>query len=162
MVHGIALSGAALMAMAAALFALRAMPGETTAAQWRPVSWLLVFVAVILWTSVLTGTFVVFPPYRVPPPDGLADLTAHPRALLLASQDTRWLHAFGMEIKEHVPWIAAMLATAGAFVGVRYRATLAGDGRLRTMVAVMLAIAFVLVAFVGVLGTLVNKVAPLE
>ena len=26
-----------------------------------------------------------------------------------------------MEIKEHIPWIAAMLATAAAFIATRYR-----------------------------------------
>lgn len=151
-----------MIAMAAAWFALRTMPGSANEDDMRPVSRLLVFVAVLLWASVLTGTFRVFPQYRVAPPEGLTDLAAYPRALLLAGQDTRWLHAFAMEIKEHAPWIAAMLATATAFVVTRYRATLAGDSRLRGMVSAALAISFALAAVAAVLGTLINKVAPLE
>jgi hypothetical protein len=67
-----------------------------------------------------------------------------------------------MEIKEHVPWITAMLATAVAFVAVRYRARLLGDAPLRSMTTALLAICFLLVSFAAVLGVLVNKVAPLQ
>jgi hypothetical protein len=67
-----------------------------------------------------------------------------------------------MEIKEHVPWIAAMLATAVAFVAVRYRAQLLRDGALRRVATTLLAICFLLVSFVSLLGVFINKVAPLE
>ena len=32
------------------------------------------------------GTYIVFPAYRAPPPEGATDLTPYPRALLLANQ----------------------------------------------------------------------------
>jgi hypothetical protein len=67
-----------------------------------------------------------------------------------------------METKEHVPWIAAMVTTAVAFVGMRHRAKLLGDRRLNDMATALLLVAFALVSFVSLLGVFVNKVAPLE
>jgi hypothetical protein len=67
-----------------------------------------------------------------------------------------------MESKEHVPWIASMLATAVAFVTVRYRSRVLRDVALRHMTATLVAICFALVAFVSLLGVFVNKVAPLQ
>ena len=167
MVHGVALGGAALMALFAALFAMRALhaaDGSAVAAQRqsRSVAQLTVFTAVVLWLAVLTGTYVNFPPYRATPPEGITDLSQYPRALIQSRPDTVWLHAFAMESKEHVPWIAAMLATAVAFVGVRYRSRLVSDAELRRTITALLAICFVLVAYVAVLGVFVNKAAPLE
>src|SRR5690606_5318413 len=99
--------------------------------QARAVSWLMSGAAALLWLAVLGGTYLVFPPYRATPPAGLTDLAAYPRSLLLGSPATAWLHAFAMEVKEHVPWIAAMLATAAAFVGARDRSTFLTDRGVR-------------------------------
>ena len=166
MIHGIVLGGGALMLLSAALFsllALRASHGTDAAPrQARSLSLLMVAIAVVLWLTVLGGTYIVFPPYRATPPEGLADLSQYPRSLLLGSPETAWLHAFAMEIKEHVPWIAAMIATAVAFVGVRQRSHLLSEGRIRGMVTALTAICFVLVASIALLGVFVNKVAPLE
>ncbi|MDP2054163.1 MAG: hypothetical protein Q8N52_05935 [Acidobacteriota bacterium] len=166
MVHGIGLSGAALAGLFAALFCLHAMAAgrdpEANRAQARALSGLLLFTAAALWASVLVGTFVVFPEYRLPPPAGTVDLGPYPRALLLGNPDTAWLHAFAMECKEHMPWIAAMLATAVAFVSKRYRSQLLTDPSLRRATMTMLLICFAIVGFIGLLGTLVNKVAPLQ
>lgn len=165
MLHGLVLSGGALMLLVLALFSLRMIPGaDGTAIADRNASvfaWLTVAGAVLLWLAVISGTYIVFPMYRATPPDGVSSLAAYPRALLLSSPDTRWLHGFGMEVKEHMPWIAAMLATAAAFVAARHRATIAGDAALRRMTGSLLMIALVLVSFVAVLGVFVNKVAPL-
>lgn len=166
MIHGIALGGGALMGLAAALFAVRAMgtasPSDVVKSQSRYLTGLLVFVAAVLWLTVLVGTYVTFPPYRATPPEGLADLSQYPRSLIQSNPGTVWLHAFAMEIKEHVPWITAMLATAVAFVGVRYRSRLLTDSHLRGMATTLLGICFVLVCCVAILGVFVNKVAPLE
>lgn len=167
MLHGLVLGGGAMLALAAALFAMRAMPAldapdARAQVQSRYLTGLLVATAALLWLTAIGGTYIVFPPYRATPPEGLTDLSQYPRALLLSNPGTAWLHGFGMEIKEHVPWIAAMLATAVAFVGMRYRTTLLSDSRLRRMSSTMLAICFVLVAGVAVLGVFINKVAPLE
>lgn len=167
MIHGIVLGSGALLGLSAALFALRATPpadapDAAARQQSRHLAGLTVCIAVALWLTVIVGTYVNFPPYRATPPEGLADLSQYPRALIQSAPGTVWLHAFAMEIKEHVPWIAAMLATAVAFVAVRYRSLLQSDAQLRRRATLLLAISFVLASVVGVLGIFVNKVAPLE
>ena len=162
MIHGIGLSGAVLMGLAAALFYMYATSGsEATAGRARALAALMVLVASALWLSVLIGTYIIFPEYRATPPEGLTDLSEYPRALLLGNPDTAWLHAFAMEIKEHVPWIAAMLTTAVAFVTVRYRSLLR-DGSLRRMSMTVLVVCLALVSAAGLLGTFINKIAPLD
>jgi heme A synthase len=166
MVHGIVLGGGALMALAAALFGLRTMRAATAAevvrVQARHLAWLLVLTAVLLWLTLLVGTYVTFPPYRATPPDGLTDLSAYPRALIRSTPGAEWLHGFAMETKEHVPWIAAMLATAVAAVSLRYRSLVLSDRRLNDMASVLVAVCIVLVTYASILGVFINKVAPLE
>jgi hypothetical protein len=167
MIHGIALGGGALLALSAAMFALyllRPQAGEASAAATasRPIAVVTSFTALMLWLTTLVGTYVVFPPYRATPPDGATDLSAFPRSLVLAEPSTVWLHAFAMETKEHLPFIAAMLATAVAFIAWRYRGRLLGDQWLRRVSMTMLALCFAMVAYVSLLGVFVNKVAPLE
>lgn len=166
MVHGIGLGGAALLGLGAALFHLYAtrpsalpVPNDSGS---RAFSFLTIFTAAMLWLTVIAGTYVVFPPYRVAPPSGTTDLNQFPRALLLAHAHTAWLHAFAMEIKEHMPWIASMLATAAAFIAVRYPTATLRDPSLRRMAFSLLSISFAIVAFVSLLGVFVNKVAPLD
>jgi hypothetical protein len=130
--------------------------------QSRYLARLLVLVAVLLWLTVLVGTYVTFPPYRATPPEGLMDLSRYPRSLIQSTAGAGWLHSFAMETKEHVPWIVAMMATAVAYVAVRYRSRLLSDPGLRRMATALLAICFVLIAYVALLGVFVNKVAPLE
>lgn len=167
MIHGIGLGGGALMALAASLFFLRATQppaGADSVAerQTRYLAGLTVVIAVLLWLTVLVGTYVSFPAYRASPPEGVVDLSRYPRSLIQSNPGTVWLHSFAMEIKEHVPWIAAMLATAAAFTTARYRSRLMRDAQLRGMVTRTLAICFGLVAAAALLGTFINKVAPLE
>ena len=80
----------------------------------------------------------------------------------MSGPGTAWLHQFAMEIKEHVPWIAAMLATGAAFVGTRHGQSLARDASVRRLTTTLLAICFVLVSFVSLFGVFINKVAPLD
>ena len=89
-------------------------------------------------------------------------MSAYPRALIRSNPATAWLHSFAMETKEHVPWIAAMLATAVAAVCLRYRSQVLSDRRLNGMAMTLVTICLLLVAYAGVLGVFVNKVAPLE
>ena len=123
---------------------------------------LTVAVSAVLWLAVIIGTYSIFPDYRATPPEGVENLSAYPRALIRSNPDTAWLHSFAMESKEHLPWIAAMLATAVAFTAARRPSALLADARVRSMSTVLLATCFVLVAFNAVLGTLINKVAPLQ
>jgi hypothetical protein len=167
MLHGIVLGGGALMALVAALFALgtllRPIDGSPAVRDRRSaVATLTVVIAVVLWLTVLTGTYILFPPYRATPPEGLTALARYPRSMVLANPETAWLHAFGMESKEHMPWIAAMLATAVAFVTTRYRSMILADGPVRRLAMTLLAVCFTLVSFTALMGIFVNKVAPLE
>lgn len=165
MVHGIGLGGGAMMGLAAALFylyAARVSAGADGQAASRALARLTVLTAVVLWLAVLLGTYIVFPPYRLTPPAGVTELSQFPRALVLANPDTAWLHTFAMESKEHMPWIAAMLATAVAFVAVRDPSRLLGDTSVRKMAIGLLAISLALVAFVSLMGVFVNKAAPLQ
>ena len=141
MVHGIGLGGAALLGLAAALFylyAARPVPDPTGS---RAFAMVTVFSAVMLWLTVIIGTYIIFPPYRATPPPGTTDLSQFPRALVLANPSTAWLHAFAIELKEHMPWISSMLTTAVAFIAVRYPETVLRDRPLRKMVLTMLAMA---------------------
>jgi hypothetical protein len=165
MVHGIGLGGAALLGLAAALsylYAVRpAQPPTGTKTEMRAFAALTVFTAVMLWFTVIIGTYIIFPPYRATPPPGTTDLSQFPRALVLANASTTWLHAFAMEIKEHMPWIASMLTTAVAFMAVRYPSATLRQPPLRKIAFSLLAISFAIVVFVSLLGVFVNKVAPL-
>jgi hypothetical protein len=167
MVHGIGLGGGALLGLACALFALYLMRPRSgvepaVAHASGPIAMLTAVTAGMLWLTTLVGTYIVFPPYRATPPEGTTDLSMYPRSLVLSDPSTAWLHAYAMETKEHVPFIAAMLATSVAFVAWRYRDALLRDVRLRSLGAMLLAIAFGIVAYVSLLGVFVNKVAPLE
>jgi hypothetical protein len=167
MAHGIVLGGGALLALAAALFSLRAMRAENASPavvrrSSRYLSWLTVLTAATLWLTVFVGTYIVFPPYRAVPPEGLADLSGYPKSLIQSNQGTAWLHSFAMETKEHMPWVAAMFSTAAAFIGVRYKERMLTDPMLNRMVTFLLGVTFVLVSFVALLGMLINKVAPVD
>jgi len=168
MVHGMALGGGAMGALFGALLLVYVRSADPMAPSGRPeaapalVGLFSGASAILLWITVLVGTYVVFPPYRAAPPEGATDLGAYPRSMLLADAETAWLHSFGMEIKEHVPWIAAMLATAVAFVAVRYGSHLARDPSVRRAVLGWLAISLALVSAVALLGVFVNKVAPVQ
>lgn len=165
MIHGIGLGGSALLALAVALFALstiRPLPDEPLAPRAAPIAWVTSFAALMLWLTTLVGTYVVFPPYRATPPEGTADLAGYPRAMILADPSTEWLHRFAMETKEHLPFIACMLATAVAFVAWRHRERLLGDAPLRRIASAMVAACFVVVAYLSLLGVFVNKVAPVD
>lgn len=167
MLHGIVLGGATLLGLFAAVYALattraEVSDGDVLERQGRYLAWLLMFVAAMSWLTVIVGIYVSFPPYRATPPEGVTDLAAYPRALLFSNDNTRWLHAFGMEIKEHMPWIAAMLATSVAFIAARDKRRLFVDAPTRNIAISMLTISFCIVAFAALLGTWINKVAPLE
>ena len=156
MVHGVGLGGGALLGLAAALFYLYAAPlsAEPVSAS---IACLTIVTATLLWSAAVAGTFIIAPLYL-----DVSAGAAAPRALLLAHADTAWLHTFSMESKKHAPWIASMLATAVAFVSVRYRTQVVQDAPVRWMAIALLAISFALVAFIAMMGVFVNKVAPVQ
>lgn len=164
MVHGMLLGGGAMGALFGTLLLLYVRTAEEGAPSTpAPIARSLsVASAVLTWITVLGGTYIVFPPYRAAPPEGATDLSAYPRSMLLADPNTAWLHSFGMEIKEHVPWIAAMLATAVAFIVVRHGDHLMRSPSVRRTLLGWLAVSLTLVSAVALLGVFVNKVAPLQ
>lgn len=167
MLHGIGFGGGAMLTLGAVLFAIYLMRGAAAGPtvsdmSARRIGQLTAVSATLLWLTSLVGTYIVFPAYRTPPPEGATDLTAYPRAMILANPETAWLHAFAMETKEHLPWIATMLATAAAFVAWHYGKAFLRDKQLRRLGTAFLAGCFVLVSYISLLGVFVNKVAPVH
>lgn len=110
--------------------------------------------AIICWTTVITGTYIVYPWYR-------AKGAASPRSMLLADPNKAAWHTFGMEWKEHIAWIAPILATAVAFIVVYYKKELAEKESLRKTSLVLFCLAFFAAAVAGLFGAFINKVAPI-
>jgi hypothetical protein len=109
--------------------------------------------------SVVTGTWLVYPWYRAPVPDG-GLLAASPKAWLLAQPSLAWWHTFGMEWKEHVAWLSPMCAVAVAFVLGRYGRGLLAIKETHSLLRLFLGVAFASGLVAGILGGLLNKVAP--
>lgn len=118
--------------------------------------------ATVAWAAVFTGTFIVYPWYRVTPPKGTTDLTAFPKFFLLANASTAEWHNFGMEWKEHVAWLAPIAATMVAFAVTYYGPTLAKKVGERRALMVFFVIAFATAAIAGLLGAFITKAAPLH
>jgi len=118
--------------------------------------------AAIAWATVLSGTFIVYPWYRAKPPAGTTDLTAYPRALLLATPSKASWHTLGMEWKEHVAWLAPIAATVVAFAVSYYGAALARKTTERRALMFFFFVAFAATAIAGVFGAFINKVAPIH
>jgi hypothetical protein len=120
--------------------------------------------AVLAWLTVLVGTYVVYPWYRAKPPAAAtgAMLAQYPKSLLLSSPRTAKWHEFGMEWKEHLAWLAPILATAVAFAVKSYGEQLAYDPPLRRALTILYSLAFFAASCAGLLGALINKAAPIR
>ena len=122
--------------------------------------------AIVAWLTVVTGTFIVYPWYRAKPPEGIdatvqsVALEEYPRSFLKANPDTVDWHAFGMEWKEHVAWIAPILATVVAFSVIYYGTQLIRRGEIRRAVMIYFALAFVSAGVAGLFGAFITKAAP--
>jgi hypothetical protein len=108
--------------------------------------------AAAAWLTVATGSYIVYPWYREEP-DG-------PRFDLLADPDKADWHSFGMEWKEHVAWIAPLLATAVAVTVTYYGTSLIRHQGVRKGLMVFFTLAFVIAGIAGALGAFITKVAP--
>lgn len=111
--------------------------------------------AVVAWGTVVTGTYIVYPWYR-------ETAATSARSQLLANPDTAAWHTFGMEWKEHVAWIAPMLATAVAFMVTYYGRRLVLEDRMRKLAMALFTSAFLAAAVAGVFGAFINKAAPIR
>jgi len=109
--------------------------------------------AVVSWITVWTGTWVVYPWYREAVPTS-------PRSTLLADPATQLWHKFGMEWKEHVGWLAPILATAVAYIVWYFGKQLASEDKARQAATVMFVLAFIAAGVAGAFGAFLNKMAP--
>lgn len=172
LVHGMGFGAAYLLAFAGGLAGLYSLRPELVTVEGitervRRLRWGIVLMAVIVWLTVIVGTYVVYPWYRANPPANVdqkvqsEQLKAFPRYWLLASEETAEYHNFGMEWKEHVAWVAPLLATVVAFAVIRYGNELARNRRARNMLIALFLLSFAIAGIAGVLGALITKAAPL-
>ncbi len=108
--------------------------------------------AIVAWATVFTGSWIVYPWYRHEP-DGA-------KYTLLAQPNTADWHNFAMEWKEHVAWIAPLIATAVAVAVAYYGVDLVKHQNIRKGLMVFFTLAFALAGIAGLLGALITKAAP--
>jgi len=83
-----------------------------------------------------------------------------PRSLLLADPKTANWHEFGMEWKEHIAWLAPLLATAVAFAVTYYGRDLIKHQGIRKALIGFFTLSVVFAAIAGLFGALITKVQP--
>jgi hypothetical protein len=159
LIHGIVLGGLFLVAFSgglAGLYSLRpALVTEAGVAErMRRLIAGTTGMAALTWLTVIVGTWVVYPWYR-------EDVPTSPRSRLLANSDTKDWHEFAFEWKEHVAWLAPLLATGAAFIVLYYRHDLIRNQLARRIAMGLFIAAFVIAAIAGILGALVTKKAPI-
>ena len=171
LIHGMGLGALFLLAFGggiAGLWSLRSkLVSEEGIAERTPRLLLgTTVMAVVSWLTVIVGTWVVYPWYRAVPPSSVdaktqaPALAEFPKAWLIANPSTAGWHNFGMEWKEHVAWIAPLLATAVAFAVIYYGASLIRRGDVRRGAIIFFTLAFAAAAVAGLFGALITKAAP--
>lgn len=180
-IHGLVLGTVFLLAFAGGLAGLWSLrPGFMTPRGIRERmkrlyvgSWVMAVTAIL---TVVTGTWIVYPWYRVKlSPVGedvyagcagalIPGETCSPRDFLKSnvSGDTEAWHIFGMEWKEHISWAAPILAVAAAFLITYYGPRLISRKWLRAVVIVMFVGAFAAAVVGGAFGAFLNKIAPIS
>ena len=160
LIHGMGFGALFLLAFAGGLAGLYSLRPELVtvagvAERMRRLKVGVVAMAVAAWGTVLTGTFVVYPWYR-------ESSKTSPRSLLLADPNTKDWHHFGMEWKEHIAWIAPILATVVAFIVLYYGTNLIRHPRVRRTAIALYVMAFGFAGVAGALGAFITKVAPVK
>jgi hypothetical protein len=160
LIHGIVLGGAFLLAFSGGLAGFYSLRPElvTEAGIVDRVRRLRIgtgAMAALTWLTVIVGTWVVYPWYRDRAPSS-------PKSRLLANPDTNDWHEFAMEWKEHIAWLAPMLATAAAFLVFYYRADLIRNQLARRIAMALFIGAFAVAVVAGLLGALITKKAPVS
>jgi hypothetical protein len=160
LIHGMILGAAFLLAFGGGLAGLYSLkPGLVTdqgiVERTRRLvlgTWVMALAA---WATVVTGTWIVYPWYR-------AKVPTSPKSQLVANPVTANWHNFGMEWKEHIAWIAPLLATAVAFGVAYYGRDLIKHPGVRKALMVTFVAAFLFAAIAGVMGALITKAAPVH
>jgi hypothetical protein len=155
LVHGFLLGGLFLVAFAGGLAGLYSLKPQLVTAEgitdrMGRLKVGMTTMAVVAWATVITGTWIVYPWYREETPDSA-------KSVLLADPDTADWHEFGMEWKEHIAWIAPMLATVAAFIVLYYRADLVRNQTARRLAIGLFIGSFACAAVAGILGALITK-----
>ncbi len=167
MLHGVGFGALFMLAFSGALTELYRLGslGERVGLHKQPVSLLpffLVAMAVLSWTTVFSGSYIIYPWYRAVPPLNIADLIDYPRRLLLSNEEYSDWHNVGMEWKEHVAWLAPMAITMLVYIITIYGRAALQQRTMRTAVMVFTVAAFVSTAAAGGLGILLKKYAPVR
>jgi hypothetical protein len=115
--------------------------------------------AIVAWLASIIGTWGGYAGYRAKMPPG-GDIAMYPREYLLNSPGLAFWETFAMEWKVHVGWTTPFLATAVAFVAVRYRHRLVADPLVRKVMTNLLVIAFAGALVAAGMGAMVNVTAP--
>lgn len=164
-IHGIVLGALFLLAFVGGLAGLwrlkaRYLPEEGIAERTPRLLIGVWVMAIVAWLTVFTGTWIVYPWYRARPPEGTVDLVSYPRYFLLDNPELSALHTFAMEWKEHLAWMAPMLATSVAIVTLYYGAQLMRRQELRWPLIATYTLAFAAAGIAGLLGALITSAAP--
>jgi hypothetical protein len=157
--HGMAVGAIYLLAFAGGLSAFwglrrAGLTNEGLVERIRRLKIGVCVMAITCWLTVISGTYIVYPWYR-------AKEASSPRSMLLSSPDTAGWHTFGMEWKEHVAWLAPILATVVAAAVFRYGVELSRRNDLRRMTMTFYVLAFLSAAVAGLFGALITKAAPI-
>jgi hypothetical protein len=115
--------------------------------------------AVVAWLASAVGTWFGYAGYRAEVPPG-GNIAMYPREYLLNSPRLAFWETFAMEWKVHIGWTTPFLATAVAFVALRYRRRLVADRLVRKVMTILLVLAFAGALVAAVLGAVVNVTAP--
>ena len=160
LIHGLIIGSAFLLAFAGGLAGLWSLQRGliTTVGVKERMTRLKVgttVMALMAWATVLTGTWIVYPWYRAKDPTSA-------KSILLSDPSTEGWHNFGMEWKEHIAWIAPMLATVAMFMVLYYRGGLSRNKTARYITIGFFVAAFATAAIAGLFGALITKAAPVH
>jgi hypothetical protein len=160
LVHGLVIGGPLLLAFAAVLVSIHGLRSELLTAEGVRERVLQLrlgagVMAMMLWTIVLIGTWVLLPWYR-------EDSADSPRSILVSDPGTRQWHEFADVWKTHVAFMAPILATAAAVLVVYYGRALARDRSIRNLALALFVSAFAVTSLAALIGSLVTRVAPIR
>ncbi|GIV78664.1 hypothetical protein FKZ61_007620 [Litorilinea aerophila] len=167
LVHGVVLGGIFLIAAVAGLLGIYSYglrDGWRTDSELQPHlrrlsagTWIT---ALVVWLMTISGTFILYPWYRDPTWAGMPRYLVS-RTYLLTQEELAVWHVYGMAWKEHMGWLAAILATVAAAITVQYGPQLGEDDFLRQITLAIFGISFLAAGIAGLLGSLLTKLMPL-
>jgi len=164
LVHGLVLGGLLFVSFVAGVIALidyrfDHLSPEGLRYKYQRLLRVVWCAAFLCWFTVISGTYIIYPFYRMVPMQGTEERNS-PRSYLLGNKDTSGWHEFGMEWKEHIGWLSPMVATAVAVVVTSYKSRLSRDEKLRNALLVLYLLAFLSALVAGILGTIISRLAP--